>query len=133
MILKNPYLLLNGVDLSGKIRQLELNDDIDIQDATCGNAAGAKSVEGGLTSWSAAITFLQDYTAGSVDATLWAAHGTVVAVEFRPSGSAVGATNPKYTGNVLVKYDKPIGGQIGNEIETSTTLTGSGALSRATV
>jgi hypothetical protein len=132
MVLTKPYVLINAVDLSSKVRSVDLSDDIDILDATAGNAAGAKSVEGGLTSWSATITFLQDYTGGSVDATLFAAHGTLVSCEFRGKTDAVSATNPKFTGTALVKYDKPIGGQVGQELETTVTLTGSGALARAT-
>lgn len=132
MVLKNPYLLLNAVDLSNKIRQIAIKQDVEVLDATAGNSAGVKSVEAGLSSFSLDVTFLKATGAGSVEATLAAAFGTVVAFEARSDAAAVGVTNPKYSGSVLVGALAPLSGQVGTEEEITVTLTGSGALTRAT-
>lgn len=132
MVLKNPYLLLNAVDLSSKIRQVAIKQDVEVLDATAGNAAGVKSVEGGLASFSLDVTFLKAVGGGSVEATLAAAFGTSVAFELRQdAGAVVGTSNPKWTGNVLVNSLTPMSGQIGAEEEITVTLTGNGACTRA--
>jgi hypothetical protein len=132
VLLKNPYVSINAVNLSGQVKAVELSYDVEELDATAASASGAKATAAGLKNWSANVTFLQDFTAGSVDATLFAAHGTLVACEIRADGGAVSPTNPKYTGTALVKYGKPIGGNVGQLLETSVSLVGSGDLSRAT-
>lgn len=131
MVLKNPYCLLNSVDLSTKIRQISLNQEVEVLDATAGNSTGVKSVEGGLSSWSVDVTFLKATGAGSVEATLAAAFGTSVAIEIRADAGAVSVTNPKWSGNVLVGSLTPLSGSIGNEEEITVRLTGNGACTRA--
>ena len=131
MVLKNPYCLLNSVDLSAKVRQIALNQEVDVLDATAGNSAGVKSVEGGLASWTVDLTFLKATGSGSVEATLGAAFGTSVPIEIRTTTDAVGVTNPKWSGNVLVNSLTPLSGSIGTEEEITVRLTGNGACTRA--
>jgi hypothetical protein len=89
------------------------------------------SVIGGLKSGSVAINFHQDFAAASVDATLWAAFGTVVEVIVKPTSAAVSATNPSYTFDVLVTSTTPIAASVGDLATQSITWPVTGAAVRA--
>src|SRR5258708_4524344 len=48
------------------------------------------------------IEWNQDFAAAQVDALLWPLFGTVTTFELRPTSGARSATNPAYTGSVLI-------------------------------
>ena len=58
--------------------------------------------------------------------------GTVVAIKVRPTTAAISATNPEYSGNVLVSEYSPLDGSVGDLATTSVSWPGAGALARAT-
>jgi hypothetical protein len=132
VVYNNPYLLLNSVDLTLKIRSLDVSFDVAKVDKTCGNSGGMKGVEAGLEGATMKLKCAQGFGTGSVHATLLAAHKTLVAFEFRPTSAAVSTTNPKLTGTCLVLYQSPGGGAIGSELEADAELTVDGAYTWAT-
>ena len=86
----------------------------------------------GLREGSLTLTFNQDYAAATVDPTLWALLGTNATVVIKPTGSAVGTSNPAYTAICLVTDLTPISGQIGDLATLSITWPTTGAIGRAT-
>lgn len=130
-VLKNAHVSIDAVDLSDHVREIRLPRGVEALDDTV-MGDDTRSEGPGLLTWGGTITFTQDYAAGSVDATLNAAVGTVVAVIFRPDAAAVGVTNPEWTGNALVKSYDPISGAVGDHLECTVELGAAGDIARAT-
>ncbi|MET9952389.1 hypothetical protein ABZ135_12680 [Streptomyces sp. NPDC006339] len=132
MVLTSEYVALAGVDLSEYARKAELAVEVEEKDVTTYAAAGWKVLLGGLKSGELGCEFLQDYAATRIDSIIWPLLGTVVPFEVRPTNAVVSASNPKYTGSVLVKEWKPIEGSVGDEATSGVSFPTSGAVLRAT-
>jgi hypothetical protein len=131
MVLTSTYLGLNAVDRSSWVSKVELAVEVEEKDVTVFTSAGWKEVLGGLKSGNIAITFKNDVADGLLDDTMWALLGTITAFETRATSSAVGTSNPKYTGSVLINGWTPISGSPGDVNEQSVTFPTSGAVTRA--
>ncbi|GAA3374734.1 hypothetical protein [Streptomyces racemochromogenes] len=132
MVLLAQYLALNGVDLSDYTRKAELTVEVEDKEITTYGSLGWKALLGGLKSGELACEFLQDVAATKIDSIMWPLLGTVVSFEVRADQAAVGTSNPKYTGSVLVKGWNPIEGSVGDEASVGVTFPTSGAVTRAT-
>lgn len=130
--LTNMYVALNGsaTNVNDHVKSAVLTVDAAQLDST---AMGDTWVEviGGLKSGSLALTFNDDAAASNIDSILWPLLGTVVTFEVRPTDSAVGAGNPKYTGSVLISQ-AALGGGVGELASKSLTFPTSGTVTRAT-
>ena len=132
MVLLAQYLSINGTNLSASTKKAELSVEVEDKDVTNYASGGWKEVLGGLKSGELACEFLQDFAATQLDATMWPLLGTVVAFEVRPDNAAVSTTNPKYTGQILIKGWNPIEGSVGDEATVGLSFPTSGAVTRAT-
>jgi len=125
------YLSLNGsATLNDHVKAATLTVEGEALDATA-MGPGWKANVGGLKSGTLAVTFNDDMAASNVDATLWPLLNTVVAFEIRATDAAVSATNPKYTGSVLIQQFT-LGGSVGELASKALTFPVSGAVTRAT-
>jgi hypothetical protein len=131
LVLNDAFVSVGGTDLSDWVKQVRIDygaaalDDTVMGDTT-------KSSIGGLKEWSGQIDFIQDYAASAPDVTLFSIIGTVVTIIGRPvAGTAVGATNPNYTGSALLTGYAPISGSVGEIATTTLSFTSAGNLSRA--
>jgi hypothetical protein len=133
MVLKAAYLSVNAVDRSGNCAKIEVTAEVEEKDVTTFLSQGWKEVLGGIASGSVAPTFNNDFA--TLDAAMWPLFlaGVPVPFEARASNAAVSATNPKYTGNLLVKNWTPISGSPGDVNQASYTYPTSGPITRATV
>lgn len=131
-VLTDAYIALNGSDRSAYIKQVALNVETAEQDVTDFADAGWTVPISGLKSGSLALTFNQDVAASQIDSIMWPLLGTTVSFEVRATNAAVGASNPKYTGSILVTSWNPITGSVGDVAEVSVTYPVSGAVTRAT-
>jgi hypothetical protein len=131
-VLKQAYVALNSNDLSGYCSKIELKVEADEQETTTFGSSGWKEVLGGINSGSLDLTFKQDVAASAIDSILWPLLGTVVTFEVRLSNASVGASNPKYTGSVLIKEYSPIAGGVGDVAEFDVSYPTTGAITRAT-
>lgn len=132
MVLLASYLALNGADRSSWTSKAELVVEVEDKDVTTFGSGGWKEYRGGLKSGTLSITFKNDILTGQLDELMWALLGTVVTFEVRLSNAVVGVSNPKYTGNVLIKKWTPIAGTVGDVAETDVEYPTSGAVTRAT-
>ena len=131
-VIKDPVIVINSVDLSDHITSVEINDEsADVQTTNFGSSGNVTRVAG-LKDGSITIEFQQDYAASEVDATLWAARGTVIPVTVKAVTGSVTATNPLYSGSYLVTQYKPITGKVGDLSVFSITWPRSGDLTRST-
>lgn len=134
MVLMASYVEIAGNDLSEYCSQVELSVEVDEQDVTTFADLGWKQVLGGLGSGSLGLTFKQDFAASALDAIMWPLFlsRTPQTFEVRADSGPVSATNPKYTGYVLVREWKPIAGSVGDVAEVDVSFPTSGAVTRAT-
>lgn len=132
MVLLASYVSLNATDLSSYARKVELTAEVEDKDVTTYGSLGWKEVLGGLKSGELSIEFLQDVAAAAIDSIMWPLLGTVVTFEVRLDQAAVGTSNPKYTGSVLVNGWNPLEGSVGDEASVSVGYPTSGAITRAT-
>lgn len=133
MIFKDAYVKLDSNDISSYVMSATLNTESATQDShTMGD--NWTEVELGLKSWSLELELKQSFTNTELDSILWPYfnNGSTIAIEVRPTSSAVGANNPKWTGNAVLPAYTPMQGSVGDLASTSVTLTGVGALTRAT-
>lgn len=131
IVLINPTISVNSVDLSNHVQKVTIEVKVDEQDSTAFGSSWHERV-GGLMDWSIKLDFKQDFDAASVDATLWPLLGQTVPVAVKPTSAAVSATNPQYSGNVVVSQYLPVDGGVGDLLKMSVSWNGSGPLTRAT-
>jgi hypothetical protein len=131
-VLTAGYLALNSTDLSSYCSSIQLQLEAESKDTTTFGSNGWHEELSGIKSASLALVFKQDVAASALDSILFPLFGTVVTFEVRATQSAVGTSNPKYTGSVNVRDYKPITGGVGDVAEVSITLPTTGAVSRAT-
>ena len=122
---------VGGTDLSAYVRQVTLNVNADeLDDTAMGDQFRSRIA--GLKDWSVNLEFNNDFAAGAVDATLWPLLGTTTTVTVKATSAANSATNPQYSGSVLVSQVNPLTNGVGDLATTSITWNGAGTLSRLT-
>lgn len=132
LVLNDALVSINGVDLSDHVKSVSIEYSAEMVDDTA-MGDDTKSSKGAMKNWSASVEFHQDYAAASVDATLFPLVGSTVAVIFRPvKSTAVGATNPNYSGNGTIESYPPMGGAVGELAGTSVSIKAASTLTRAT-
>jgi hypothetical protein len=125
-------IFLNDVDLSTSIASATLDISREEQITT---AFGQTSVTriGGLQDASLTLEFMQDFGAAGVDSTLFPLLGTVVSFKIKPTSGAISATNPEYSGELLVNSYSPFDSASGELATFSITLPVSGDITRTEV
>lgn len=132
MVLLAEYLSINANVLNDFTKKAEIAVEVEDKDVTTYASLGWKVVLGGLKSGELGVEFLQDFAPAQLDAIMWPLLGTVVPFEVRADQAAVGTSNPKYTGSVLINGWSPITGSVGDEASVSQSFPTSGAVLRAT-
>jgi len=127
------------IDLTDHVTSITINRQFDELDVTAMGATGHSFIAG-LESSTISIDFLNDDATASVMQTLNAVVGYVVPFKIAQTVSAIGAgtstatisaTNPLYTGSILVNKLTPVAGKIGDVAVQSLTFTVSGAITVA--
>ena len=132
MVLLAQYLSINSNVLNTYTRKAELTTEVEEKDVTTYASLGWKEVLGGIKSGELGCEFLQDVAAAALDSIMWPLLGQVVPFEVRADQAAVGTSNPKYTGSILISGWNPITGSVGDENTVSLNFPTSGAVVRAT-
>ena len=128
--LTDASVVINSVDLSDHVRSVTVEADVNELDTTAMGDTWTTMI-GGVNSGSVQLDLYNDHAASNVDATMWAALGTVVPFVIKPTSSAVSATNPSYSGSLLVS-GHTVGGSHGETPMVSRTYPASGTVTRAT-
>ena len=131
-VFTDAFLSINGVDLSDHVESVTLTYSAElVDDTTMGDTTRTRI--GGLLDWSISADLAQDLAASEVNATLFSLVGSTFAVILRADNSeGVGAANPNFTGTGILESYIPVGGSIGERLNTSITIQAAGALSAAT-
>lgn len=122
---------INGTNLSTSLNSVELAIESDDLETTAFGSEWRTRV-GGLKSGSLTLSFLQDFGAGAVDATLYPLINTLATVVVKPTSGTVSATNPSYTAVCLVNSYSPFASSVGDIATLSVTFPVSGTVTRAT-
>ena len=131
IVLTDALLTIGGTDLSDHVQQITIDYGADPVEDT--NMADDTHIfKGGLKSWSMDIVFSQDFAAGEVDATLFSAIGTTVAMVGKTTSGSTSSTNPAYTGTGLLQDYSPLGNSVGELAQAPLHVASAGTLSRAT-
>lgn len=132
-IATNIVVKVGGVDLSAFVNNVSLSSSADAIETTSFSSGGARERIAGLKDNSVTIDFMQDFAAASVEATVYPLIGsTAVAFEILPNGTVASATNPKYTGSLIVTDWTPVAGAVGELLTASVTWPISGVVTKAT-
>jgi hypothetical protein len=78
------------------------------------------------------LNFMQDFAAGSVDATLNPLLGSIATVVIKPTSGTVTSTNPSYSMTALVTQYSPFASSVGDIATLSVTWPVSGSVVRGT-
>jgi len=124
-------ITINGTNLSTSLNSVELALESDDLETTAFGDNFRQRI-GGLKTGSLTLSFLQDFGASSVDATLFPLWNTIATVVITPTSSSVSATNPSYTATCLVNSYTPFASSVGDIATFSVTWPTSGTVTRAT-
>lgn len=114
---------LNSVDFSDHVTAFQLNRKSDQVEVTAMGDTAHKYVAG-LSADTITVSLLNDTATSSVLQTLQAAYGTTVAFKaIQNTVDAVAATNPLYSGTVLVDNLTDINGAVADEATIDITFT----------
>ena len=129
----NAYLTINGVDLSNEIDTVTLAlTRADVPITAMGD--GGDMHAAGLQSNKLDVIFFQDYTASKTDATLLPIFqgGTAVAFKMGGNGTAFSATNPSYSGSVVLLAYTPLDGKVGAALMAPVSFVVQGTITEGT-
>ena len=126
----DPYFKFGDTDLTDQCQGLTLGFDLDELERTV-SADGAHCYFPGLEKCSCSVNLLRNWGAGSVDAALWAAKGTEVAVIIRRKKAVKAADNPEYTFTAWAKWDL-LSGAVGAKDEVTVNLVFASVVGRST-
>jgi hypothetical protein len=121
-----------GVDFSTNLNSVELSQEADEVETTA-FGQNFRTRIGGLKTGSVTLNFMQDFGAGSVDATLNPLLGTIATVIIQSASGTVTATSPKYTAECLVTQYSPFSSSVGDIATLSVTWPTTGTIVRGTV
>jgi len=122
---------INGSDFSTNLNSVELSQEADDLETTAFGSSWRTRI-GGLKQASLTLNFMQDFGAGSVDATLNPLLGSIATVVIKPTSGTVNSTNPTYTMTALVTQYSPFASSVGDIATLSVTWPVSGSVTRAT-
>ncbi len=113
-----------SVDMSAYVTAITLTQTADELEVTAMGDTAHKFVAG-LSAATLTVSFLNDWAAAQMMATLSAAFGTTLSVSMiTVKGTVVSATNPSYQFNILVNNLTPVGsGGVGDEASSSLSFT----------
>lgn len=132
IVLLDAQLSIANNDLTDWCSKIELSDEFEVKGTTTFGSGGAEENLGGLEKFEAAFTFKQDYDDNALDEVMWALRRQNVTFASRAKETAVTASNPQYSGTIVINKWVPISGNVGDVGEVDVTFPGSGPLARAT-
>lgn len=131
IVVTNAQVTIGGVDLSSHIKKVTLSSSRnELETTTFGNTAKRRAA--GLADNKISLDFNQDFSASTVEATIYSLLGTTATVVVKPASSTVSTTNPSYTAVALITEWMPLDVQVGELASASITWPIDGAITKAT-
>ena len=130
-VITNATVTVGGVDLSSSIRKVTLSTSRAELDTTTFGSTAKRRVAG-LADNKVSIDFNQDFSASSVEASIYSLIGTTTTIVIKPNGSTTSATNPSYSATILVTEWTPLDAQVGDLASATISWPIDGAITKAT-
>lgn len=133
-VLRNAAVLINGVNLSDHVKEVEVVMTAADIDVTAMGANGHQHLAG-IRDDKFSITFFSDFASASVHATLmgpFASGTSFVTVQVWANGSTSSATNGCFQGTCIILDYSPINGGVGDASMTQIEFPVNGTISYAT-
>lgn len=140
IVMKNAVVKVNAAtpaepwtDLSNRAKSVRIRITTPTKDTTCFQDAWESSATG-IPSWTASVTFLQDFAASNSDNSvenqleLSSMCSAASSWLFKADSAATSVLNPAFIGTAWVTDYEPISGSLGDVLGTTATLKGTGAL-----
>jgi len=133
IVLISPTITLDSVDMTTFIKEVTLDVEADDVDSTAFGPDGWKTRKPGLKGAEIKLVFNTEFNASTVDDQLWGwfTGGVPITFTARADDGAISATNPQYSGSVVVLKMSPLAGKVGDLAEQSLTWPITGAVARA--
>lgn len=124
MVFTDGTFIWNAVNLSAHVREIHLITKLSMVDDSNVMGTVAEKKIPLLESYDLSVVFSQDFAGSQVDVTLAVDKQarTARAWEVRPLSSAVGATNPKWTGTGYISDYDALSGAFGEVLGTRITI-----------
>lgn len=134
-VLKNGYLDIGGTVVSDRAKSIVLNLTKEAPDSTTMGADSRTFSAEGLRNATISGELVQDLASSESDAILHAAYENTSAVTFeiRNDSGSVSATNPEYTGSLVITSYTPIGQSVGDLALAPFTAQVTGDVTRGVV
>ena len=129
-VITNATVTIGSVDLSSSIRKVTLNTSRAELDTTTFGSTAKRRVAG-LADNKVSLDFNQDFSASSVEATLYTLIGSTTTIVIKPNGTTASATNPSYTFTALVTSWTPLDAQVGELASATITWPIDGDITKA--
>jgi hypothetical protein len=124
LVVTNADISVGGTDLASLANSVSLNYEIDQIEAT--GFGQQHNFIGGLQNNSCEISFMQDFAATKTEVTVYPLVGVTTTIIIIPvKGTAVSATNPRYTlSGTLLASHTPVAASVGELAMTTLTFNG---------
>lgn len=132
VVATSTVVRIGGVDLSQYVASVNLTTNVNEVTTTSFASGGNVERVGGLKDSSLQISFMQDFAASAVEATIYPLIGSTAAFVVNPSATAASSTAPNYSGAVVVTSWSPVAGAVGELLTADVTWPVTGAVSKAT-
>lgn len=132
IVLLDAQLSIANNNLTNYVSKIELSDEFEAKKTTNFGSGGAEENKGGLEKYEISITFLQDYDDNAIDEIMWGLRRSNSTFACRALATAVTASNPQYSGTIVITKWVPLSGNVGDVGEADVSFPGSGPLVRAT-
>lgn len=130
-VLTNPVIEVGGVDLSGNIASVTINENYaEVATTAFGDTAVTRIA--GLGDHSISLDFHEDFAAAQVHATIAPLVGATSTVSVKPVNDTTSATNPAFSATVLVTEWPLLNGAVGDLASASITWPVSGDITTST-
>ena len=131
LVITNPSITINSVDLKDHIAQVTINTSVNEVQTTSFGSTGVTRV-GGLSDSSIQLSFMQDFAAANVVATIYPLIGSTTTIVVKPVTGTTTSTNPSYSMTVLVTEWSPINGAVGDLLTADVTWPVDGTITKST-
>lgn len=129
-VLTDCEIVLGGYDFQSLANSVTISGDTEVIDVTGFDSSGTREYLLGFKNWTVTIEYWDDFADNALNEVLFGFWGTSQTLTVTKADTTVSATNPKYSGTVLVTNPTFMRAGVGQAAGGSLTLQGTGALQR---
>ena len=129
-VLTDVKVVIASTDLGNKAKSVTIEANTEVLETT-GFGDSARTYLLGFKDWQVTLEYWDDFADNDLNELLFSWWGTSQTIEITKADTTVSATNPKYSGTVLITNPTLLRAGVGQVEGGTLTLRGSGTLTRA--